>query len=461
MFQNLTRRSFLTGSAVTMAGVCLAACGQVAVAPVESEAPAEAPQAAEPSVESEKPVVTYIWYDTGREPRKSNFEGAFAAMRAALPDIDIQIDYHPGGGLASYAEKVVAAQAAGLSWDVYWGHFSFLSQLLTAEVIEPIDPYLTVDSEISADDFYDFALDRVSGQVFGIAYFTNGKEFWYNADLIAEAGLTSPRELEAQGKWTWDAVVEMAARLTQTEGDRVTRWGFNYPYWSTGWFGHHLLAWGADWWNEDFTAPTINSPEAVAATQQALDMVIKHRVSAGRTKGREPNVGANFTKQEVATIVTGPFYVRVIEANVMQQPDPFKVEMTMLPNGPAGRKVIQAINSNYFGKDVEHPEAAWAVYKYFLSEDIQKWMAGNGGGRYTANKSFQPTVLQPYEDPAVYAASTEISVANRQIVQQSAVNRAWTKGWEALEGGQLTVKEHLDAVQHTAETALEEGGCIC
>ena len=43
MFQNLTRRSFLTGSSVTMAGVCLAACGQVAVAPVESEAPAEAP----------------------------------------------------------------------------------------------------------------------------------------------------------------------------------------------------------------------------------------------------------------------------------------------------------------------------------------------------------------------------------------------------------------------------------
>ena len=90
------------------------------------------------------------------------------------------------------------------------------------------------------------------------------RSFWYNADLIAEAGLTSPRELEAQGNWTWDAVVEMAARLTETEGDRVTRWGFNYPYWSTGWFGHHLLAWGADWWNEDFTAPTINSPEAVA-----------------------------------------------------------------------------------------------------------------------------------------------------------------------------------------------------
>ena len=75
MFQNLTRRSFLTGSAVTMAGVCLVACGQVAVAPVESEASAEAPQAAGPSGESEKPVVSYIWYDTGGEPRKTNFEG--------------------------------------------------------------------------------------------------------------------------------------------------------------------------------------------------------------------------------------------------------------------------------------------------------------------------------------------------------------------------------------------------
>ena len=39
MFQNLTRRSFLTGSAVTMAGVCLAACGQVAVAPLSRRRP--------------------------------------------------------------------------------------------------------------------------------------------------------------------------------------------------------------------------------------------------------------------------------------------------------------------------------------------------------------------------------------------------------------------------------------
>lgn len=30
-----------------------------------------------------------------------------------------------------------------------------------------------------------------------------------------------------------------------------------------------------------------------------------------------------------------------------------------------------------------------------------------------------------------------------------------------MPGGQLTVKEHPDAVQHTAETALEGGGCIC
>ena len=82
--------------------------------------------------------------------------------------------------------------------------------------------------------FYDHALEKIAGQIYGIAWFNQGKEFWYNADQVTEAGLTSPSELVAEGKWTWDAALEFAQKLTKKEGPNTTRWGFYYAYYSTG-----------------------------------------------------------------------------------------------------------------------------------------------------------------------------------------------------------------------------------
>ena len=51
-----------------------------------------------------------------------------------------------------------------------------------------------------ADDFFPAATERMKGKLYGIAWFTQGKELFYNASLLAEAGAPSPRQLEKEGQ---------------------------------------------------------------------------------------------------------------------------------------------------------------------------------------------------------------------------------------------------------------------
>jgi len=467
MAKMVSRRTLLMGIASGSASaVLLGACGQAPAPAAQPEQPkaAEAKPAAKPAeapAAAKERVVRYLHYSTQQKVWDDTFNAFFKDFEAKHPGIKLQIDTIPGTGFPALIEKAVGAFAAKIPYDLYYGHFSYISQFATAEMIQPLDPLLAKDTVVKKDDYFDWAMERIKGKTYSIAWFTNGKETWYNADLLAEAGLTPPKQLEAEGKWTWDTLVEYAKKLKKVEGQNVTRWGFNYPYASTGWFWAHLMAWGADWWNKDFTAPAMNTQEFGEATQYALDMVIKHQVSPRVSKPKQTDVAADFTKQGVAMLITGSFYVRTVQEQIMTQPKPFKVEMTMLPKGPKGRQVVQSINANWISSSSPDPDAAWAFYKFWLGKEGQQLVIPLGGARYNANKNLPPAVQHPYEDAKVYSESAKISVAQRQIVRQGEVDKAWTQNWKDMEDGVKTVKEAQAEMQKVAEINLKEGGCIC
>ena len=227
MRRELTRRTFLGGSAAAGTGLLLAACGQVATAPAEGEAPAAKEEAkpAEQPKPAEQKTVRYLHYTTTQAVWDESFGGLFDTFRAQNPDVNLEVD-PVTGGFSVLIEKAVASFAGGIVFDVYYGHFSYISQFATAEMIQTLEPFLSADAEVSKDDYHVWATERIQGQVYSIAWFTNGKEYWYNADLYVEAGLKTPKEHEAEGTWTWETALEGAKKLTKVEGNNVTQWGF-------------------------------------------------------------------------------------------------------------------------------------------------------------------------------------------------------------------------------------------
>jgi multiple sugar transport system substrate-binding protein len=294
----------------------------------------------------------------------------------------------------------------------------------------------------------------VKGQVYGLAFATNGKELWYNADLLAQAGVSTPKQLELDGKWTWDALLDLARKLTKVEGGEVAQYGFGENLGSPGRHVHPLWAWGADWYDKGFTKPAADSPPFLAATEFAVDLVARHRVAT------TASVGSAFNTRKVAMMINGSTNTRAINEQVMQK-DPFKVEMALLPKGPGGRAVALANNCNYLIKAAKAPEGAWLLYKHFVSQDVQPIQAMNGNGRYTANKRFKPTVLYPYEDAAVYEASARISRPLPLIVRQAELDAAWQAAWADMVSGKQGVRPALTTFQERATLLLRDGGCIC
>src|SRR5262249_23721334 len=246
-------------------------------------------------------------------------------------------------------------------------------------------------------------------------------------------------QLEHEGKWTWDALLDAAKRLTRAEGDAVGGYGFNYGFGDPTSFVHSLWAWGADWWEKDFSRPTIGTPPFLAATQFAVDMVARTKVAGG----------GNFAQGKLAMTVTSSNYTRTVDEQIMKQ-NPFKVEMTMLPKGPAGRTVAMANNDSYIARPAKAPEAAWLFYKYLLGKEAQPQFLKMGSGRYVASKKVKPTALRDYEDVSVYEASAAISRATPLIMKEADFDAAWTAAWADMVAGKQGVGEALTQMQATA-----------
>src|SRR5262249_9886690 len=156
---------------------------------------------------------------------------------------------------------------------------------------------------IKADDFHPAAMERLKGQLYGIAWFVVGAEMWYNADLLSESGVTTtPRQLEREGKWTWDAFLDLAKKATRIEGGEVKTYGFSAPWSQVLWFNHAFWAWAGESFDKGFTRPTFDTPAALGATQFMVDLYPRHRVAGG----------GDFTKRTMATQVASTYYIRTI-----------------------------------------------------------------------------------------------------------------------------------------------------
>jgi multiple sugar transport system substrate-binding protein len=346
-------------------------------------------------------------------------------------------------------DKSTATVMSGGYYDMFYGHFSVLAPFTQVEMIQPLDTFLARDPQVTASDFLPAATEKIKGKLYGLAWFTNGKEIWYNADLLGQAGVTTPRRLEAEGKWTWDELLNLARQLTRREGDKITVYGFNYPFSATSFFVHSLWAWGADWFDAGFTRPTLDTPDAQAATEFAVDMVVKHRVSGG----------GDFTKSGLAMQITGSYYVRTIEDRIMKE-NPFTIEMAPLPRGPKGRWAALANNANYIAQASKAPEQTWLFYKYLLSAETQPLIARLGGSRYVANRKIKPTTIGSYEDPKVYEYAATISRPTPLIARQADFDKDWAAAWKDMVESAKGPREALREVQDKAAIYLRDG-CIC
>lgn len=300
-----------------------------------------------------------------------------AAVYAGISDslaaeLGIDLQYEPGGTeTAGYQQTLLTELAAGTAPDVFWLPGTDIADFATRGVI--LDLRALADaSDHNDDDFYPGPMFHLSfnpdsgntGEVlWGLPRDVSTFALYMNVDLIQEAGVDDPRELAANGEWTWDKFVEVVDGIGALGGEVI---GYGQSSW-WGPYGFWINAAGGSFFNSDRTACALDTPESVAGLSALADLYATSSVVPWG-EDAEPT----FRAGNVGLFQNGRWATPGIRTVG------FDFDVVKLPDGPAGPSNWLFWGAYVVNADTADPEAAWKLVAALTTAEVQAQVAESG-----------------------------------------------------------------------------------
>ncbi|HTD76041.1 MAG TPA: sugar ABC transporter substrate-binding protein, partial [Chloroflexota bacterium] len=381
--RRFTRRAALQAAVGLMGASLLAACSAPpAAAPTSPPAPAAQPTtapAAQPTAANAAAAPTTApAKTTNNQPVKLRYAlwdeaflpivtSSFADFTAKNPSISVEPEIVP---FDDHFTKLQREFAGGNAADVFHLNTANAAAFAFGKQLLPIDDRLT-QAGLKRDDFLKESLDIYlypDGKLYALPFYLDSMGFAYNEDLLAKAKVPTPKDLQAQGKWDWAALRDMARELTSGDGpDKVH--GFLAQ--NDGQTGYFNFIFGNDGalWNEDYTKTGLDSPADMEALQFMADLILKDKTSpdpqALQTQAKLPR----FYAQKLATFMAGSFNVINLRKNITD----FHWDVTLMPKGKKQVGFIHALAHGIYARS-PNADAAWELVKFMSTPDqVKKW----------------------------------------------------------------------------------------
>jgi multiple sugar transport system substrate-binding protein len=284
-----SRRAFLAGTATTIGGVVLAACGQVATSTeTMEEKPAEPKEEAKAVEEpvAEQVTIQFLWppYSPAKERWHDRLVDAYHEKNPHIT-ISTILDTKLNDRIGTNAA------AGGGLLDVAWHGYGW-ARWGDEGVFLPLEPYVKA-SGIDLNDYYKSAIDGVSwnGTLHALPLGILTPVMALNLDQFAAAGVEVPSD-----DWTFDDLVDIGNKLTASSDGR---WGVDtrYWYWST-WY----VSYGRDRGsvNDEWQQMNYDTPLRAHLVDTRADLWHKHQVEPYGDDQKEETIFANFHNQKTA-----------------------------------------------------------------------------------------------------------------------------------------------------------------
>ncbi|PKN90785.1 MAG: hypothetical protein CVU45_02075, partial [Chloroflexi bacterium HGW-Chloroflexi-7] len=280
----MSRKLFLGISLIVILAMVLSACAPKVVetaTPVETAAPVEA---AEPTAAPVAEEITLRWRTRPDNQAEIDVYSAVSAdLDAAMEGVTLV--YEPGGSeTSSYQDVLKTEIGAGTAPDVFWIPGTDVADFATRGLILDMKSMADATEGFSAGDFYPGPMyhltynpeTSMTGEaLWGLPRDVSTFALYLNLDLIAEAGADDPRELVKEGKWTWEAFLDVAKKV-QALGSDVYGYGAN-AWW--GPYGVWINSAGGNFYNADRTACGLDTPEAIAGLTFERQLYVEDKVA--------------------------------------------------------------------------------------------------------------------------------------------------------------------------------------
>jgi multiple sugar transport system substrate-binding protein len=400
-----TRRRLLGRTAAGLGAGAL--CG-AAAAGCAGVGPAAGPGAPPPAAPE-----TIEWLSSGEGPNEGR-ERVAARFRERHPGVIPAVAMGGPNNNQGYRAKVKALIASDTAPDVFYLEWFVYPPHVVAGSLAPLDDLARRDRVPVQDLWPPFRRQfTYQGKLWA---FTQGMQTmvtWYNADLLAQAGLAPP------GKGTtWEQYLDLARRLTVHQGGEVQRFG------TTFWRSLHqppgalMFAAGGRLFDrdEDPRASTFHEPPEQEALQYLGDLVNKHRVAP--TGPEESALGGND-----ALFGTGKVALNMRNVPVRsweEQIRDFRWAAAPLPAGRAGQLSVANGHGTCLSATTRKKDAAWTFLGWYGGEEgqtaITQELDAIPGLRGVAQKAYltepayaatKPVILESLESGRYFPNTTK------------------------------------------------------
>lgn len=324
---------------------------------------------------AQEPVTLKFQYRTG-EGRAEAVEAWIAEFEALHPNIKVEW-YQPP---SDYRERTLISWASGTGPDVteIWGDFA--QDYARAGVLLDLRRYVERDfTQEEIADFYPVAWQASylhhgdnAGIQFRIPRYIITLVYYFNAEQIAGAGLETPLALDERGEWTYQAVREMARRLTVFSGNEITRYGFTTDTDAHRRMSTWMRAFGGDLFDPADPTRFIGHENAAVEAMTFLQEMIWQDQST--LPEFDP---ARFYTGGVALVEEGNHAViSRFDRNIQGE---FAWDIAPAPAGRNGRQAYSGDDGFAIWRDTPHPDEAWEFVKFLTSKRGQEIAALNEG----------------------------------------------------------------------------------
>ncbi len=357
MSKNLSRRNFLKMAAFSTAGTILASC---ATPPAATQAPTSAATQAPKAASGEKTSLRVV---SGNDVTEIEIRTQVAKMfNIVRPDVNVQIDIISGDRPQSQLTMIAGGNPPDVLYLNEWFQYGFASKHLMVD----LNPYIAKD-KFDWGPYLKEAVDVniYKNQTIAMPFEVATIGVVYNKKLFDDAKVSYPTSDVNDKSWTWDALVDVAGKLTDPSknqyGFAMDSWMI--PNWMECYDQHYISN------NKEITPDThgvINTEKAAVVHQFWIDLAEKYKVSPSAALSQEIAGFDRFMSGKVAMYPYGRWL------NTFRQIRDFDWDVTPMPYPKDGHQasVLYTLNYGIYAKS-QKADLAWEFLKFLMTEPPQ------------------------------------------------------------------------------------------
>jgi multiple sugar transport system substrate-binding protein len=348
------------------------------------------------------------------------------------------------------SEKLTTLLAGGSAPDVTFVHPGWSAAAFAKGWFLDITARARADRPLRMDDLFPHTLDfcRWGDKLYALPTSTAPSMMYFNRTLFDRYGVKTPDKYEREGRWTWDALLEVARQLTRRDATPPTYGYVGASQAMQFYLSSPIWSWGGEVTSRDEREALLHEAAAVNAIEFQVDLIKTHRVvPVGAENTAVPNPGGRkLNSGQIAVEWGHRGYLPDITAHAQ-----FEVGVAPVPKGPRTRAARDGLAARGVLQDARSPDEGYA-----LCAHMSQW---EGHGRLQLESGAGvPIRRSPFEDGSFKKLLLPWEAAYQDFYFETPkFTRVWrlpkaglefqnrfNEAWGPMTNGQIAVKAAMD-----------------